>query len=132
MHANTLRKYDKYPVAELKKKAQVVFNKFIRLRDKDLPCISCGSWSTPQAGHYMSAGHHSALRFNEDNTSRQCIKCNNFLSGNLINYRKGLVKKIGLERVEFLETYPKKAYIWDRFSLIEIIEKYKEKIKEFS
>jgi len=45
--------------------AQKVFNSYVRLRDKDLPCISCGKWSNRfDAGHYMSAGNHSYLRFN--------------------------------------------------------------------
>ena len=125
MTSGTIKKYDKYSVAELKKKAQVVFNKWIRERDKEETCISCGSWSSPQCGHYMSQGHHSALRFNEDNCSRQCLRCNNYLHGNLINYRIGLVKKIGEDRVRQLEETPKKAFNWDRFSLVNVIEKYK-------
>lgn len=125
MDAKAIQKYSKYSVPQLLKKCQIVFNRFIRERDKDETCISCGGWASPQAGHYMSAGHHSALRFHEDNVNRQCLRCNNFLHGNLINYRKGLVKKIGEERVKYLEDFPKKAFKWDRFSIIEKIEKYK-------
>lgn len=125
LKVETIKKYDKYSVAELKKKAQIVFNKWIRERDKDLPCISCSTGRVQQAGHYLSQGHHSALRYNEDNTAGQCIRCNLYLSGNLINYRIGLVKRIGEERVLKLEQAPKKAFNWDKFSLIDIIEKYK-------
>ena len=125
MTSETIKKYSKYSVAELKKKAQVVFNKWIRERDKYETCISCGSCSSPQCGHYLSQGHHSSLRYNEYNCNRQCLRCNNFLHGNLINYRIGLIKKIGEDRVRQLEETPKKAYNWDRFSLINIIEKYK-------
>ena len=46
-----------------------------------------------------------------------------FLSGNLINYRMGLVNKIGKENVEWLEQNAKKPYRWDRFTLIDIIIK---------
>lgn len=125
LKAETIKKYDKYSVAELKKKAQVVFNKWIRERDNGWPCISCGVAPVQQAGHYLSQGHHSALRYNEDNTAGQCIRCNLYLSGNLINYRIGLVKRIGEDRVRKLEETPKKAFNWDRFSLIDVIEKYK-------
>ena len=40
------------------KDLQRVFNEFIRLRDADLPCISCGRYHQGQwhAGHYRSVG----------------------------------------------------------------------------
>ena len=130
MDSNTIQRYSKYSLAELKTKAQKVFNAWIRKRDEGLPCISCGSGTPTQACHYLSQGHHSALRYNEDNTHLGCIKCNLFLHGNLINYRKGLVKKIGEARVQSLEDYPKTAHKWNRFDLIIKIEDYKTRLKE--
>ena len=123
MTAKQIQKYNGKTVSELLKIAQKKFNKFIRERDKEKGCISCNG-KVQQAGHYLSQGHHSALRFDENNTNGQCIRCNLYLSGNLINYRQGLIKKIGAEKVEWLESYPKKAHKWDKFSLIEIILKY--------
>ena len=40
------------------KEAQIAFNAFIRIRDIELPCISCGRHHTGQyhAGHYRSVG----------------------------------------------------------------------------
>ena len=127
MDSKTIQKYSKYSVAELKKKAQNVFNAWIRKRDDGLPCISCGSGQPEHAGHYFSAGHNSKLRFDERNVAGQCIRCNYFLHGNQIGYRKGLIKRIGIEAVEQLESEAsvKGAYKWDRYSLIAIIEKYK-------
>jgi hypothetical protein len=90
------------PLPKLQKKAQETFNRFIRERDQNNGCISCGG-QVEQAGHYFSQGHHSALRFNETNTNGQCVRCNCFLHGNLINYRKGLIQKYGIEIVEQLE-----------------------------
>lgn len=89
----------------LKARAQAVFNRYIRARDFGKPCISCGSLSASayHAGHYISVGARPQLRFNEDNCNLQCSKCNTHLSGNLALYRVGLVKKIGSERVEYLE-----------------------------
>ena len=43
------------------------------------------------------------MRFEEDNVNSQCKHCNYFMSGNLLNYRKNLINKIGLERVERLD-----------------------------
>lgn len=110
---------------QLLKKAQDVFNKFIRNRDNHRGCISCGA-EIQHAGHYFSQGHHSALRYNEMNTNGQCLRCNNFLHGNLINYRKGLVKKYGEEKVLMLENSCdlRKAKKWSRLELELIIKMY--------
>jgi len=111
------------------KELQVVFNKWIRLRDKGNTCISCDKVSKKEnAGHYRSVGSSPELRFEPLNVHLQCEYCNTFLHGNLINYRIKLIKKIGLDKVEWLEGYhdPKK------YSLDEIKgykEIYKLKIK---
>jgi Bacteriophage Lambda NinG protein len=68
------------------------------------------------------------LRFNEDNVHAQCKYCNNQLSGNAANYRIGLVKRIGLERVEALECDHKlNHYTKDDLRAIEAT--YKAKLK---
>lgn len=87
------------------KEAQAAFNGFIRARDKDKPCISCGRFHTGSydAGHYRTAGGNPELRFNEDNCHRQCVQCNQHLHGNIVNYRIGLIDRIGIERVEVIE-----------------------------
>lgn len=91
---------------QLAKEAQAAFNKYVRLRDKDLPCISCGRHHQGQyhAGHYRSVGSAPHLRFNLWNVHRQCAPCNTHLSGNLINYRMNLIKKIGQEKVDWIES----------------------------
>ena len=118
--------------SEWLKDAQSVFNKFIRLRDKNEPCISCGKYHKGQyhAGHYRSVGACPELRFCELNVHKQCAPCNDHKSGNIIKYRINLVKKIGVDKVEWLERQdhePKKYTIED---CKEIIKYYKAKIKE--
>jgi len=125
MDAKTIQKYSKYSVPQLLKKSQVVFNAYIRGRDAHLPCISCQKGRVENAGHYLSQGHYSRFRFNEFNTNGQCIRCNKWLSGNLIHYRTHLIEKIGEAEVLKLENAPKVAHKWDRFTLISIILKYK-------
>jgi hypothetical protein len=88
---------------ELAKEAQAAFNKYIRLRDKDKPCISCGSGQY-HAGHYRSVGSAPHLRFNLWNNHKQCAPCNTHLSGNLINYRINLIQRIGQDKVDWLES----------------------------
>ncbi|EMN1549318.1 recombination protein NinG [Enterobacter kobei] len=84
---------------------QRVVNDYIRERDHELPCISCGTLTTVQweAGHFRSRGKASHLRYVEDNINKQCHHCNVQLSGNQQQYRIRLIAKIGTERVEALE-----------------------------
>jgi hypothetical protein len=92
------------------KEAQASVNKYIRLRDYGEPCISCGNspaqkyGGTVDAGHYRSRGAAGHLRFNTFNIHGQCVKCNRYNSGNAVDYRLRLIVKIGIERVERLES----------------------------
>lgn len=108
---------------KLIQKAQKVFNAWIRARDMDKGCISCGSEVT-EAGHYLSAGHNTGLRFNEINVNGQCTRCNCFMHGNLINYRSGLVKRYGEQRVLMLENCARKVKRWTRFELEAVVQQY--------
>lgn len=85
--------------------AQAAVNAYVRERDKDLPCISCGRFHQGQyhAGHYLSRGAHPELALEPLNIHKQCQPCNTHLSGNQINFRKGLIERIGLAEVEWLE-----------------------------
>jgi hypothetical protein len=87
------------------KDTQIAFNAWVRERDAELPCISCGRHHQGKydAGHYRTVGSNPALRFEPLNCHRQCSPCNTQLSGNIVNYRIALVKRIGAEAVEWLE-----------------------------
>lgn len=93
------------PLKHWEDMTQRVVNDYIRERDHELPCISCGTFTTVQweAGHYRSRGKASHLRYVEDNINKQCHHCNVQLSGNQQQYRIHLIAKIGTERVEALE-----------------------------
>lgn len=114
------------------KELQTVFNAFIRERDAARSCVSCGATQVEEwhAGHFI-ATTYQFLRFHEDNCWRQCSKCNTHLRGNPIPYRIELLKRIGKERVEYLENQRHNTL---KLSIPEIKEKisyYKEKVKEF-
>ena len=87
------------------KDLQKVFNRYIRLRDKDKGCISCGKPLVGKydAGHYRTVGACPELRFNEFNTWGQCVFCNQHQHGNIVEYRIRLVERIGQDKVEWLE-----------------------------
>lgn len=109
--------------SEWLKEAQAAVNRYVRARDKDEPCISCGRYHEGQyhAGHYRSVGSSPELRFELLNIHAQCAPCNNHLSGNIIGYRKGLVEKIGAKKVEWLEgPHDHKHYSIEEIKLIKI------------
>lgn len=88
-----------------------MFSRFIRARDTDengyCRCISCGTvrhWKEMDCGHYIAKGSDTALKYNEINNNGQCTSCNVYKSGNLINYRQGLINKYGEKLVKELET----------------------------
>ena len=115
------------------KVAQKEVNKFIRLRDKGLPCIACGAPWKPsfQASHFIPQGRSSFLRFHENNIHSGCIRCNLFVGGgNIHGYRPRLVEKIGEQEVEWLEENQHRIKKWDISELKELIKHYKAKIKE--
>lgn len=111
------------------------FNTFIRLRDRDQPCISCGTTRTDikyDAGHFWTTGGFPNVRFDEDNVHKQCSNnCNFKKSGNINEYRPRLIEKIGIERFEALEFRARNGVL--KLSIPEIKEKigyYRSKIRE--
>lgn len=125
------RKLAVKPLSYFTKQAQTAFNAFIRERDKDKPCISCGRFHEGQyhAGHYRTTGANPEIRFDEDNCHKQCAPCNNHLSGNIENYTPRLIEKIGQERFDRLmgsHELPK----WKREDYERIRDHYRAKLKE--
>lgn len=116
---------------EYLKEAQAAFNSFIRERDRDLPCISCGRHHQGQwhAGHYRTVGANPALRFDPLNVHKQCAPCNNHKSGDIVNYRINLVAKIGAQAVEWLEgPHEPQRYSIDDLKVIKA--KYRALVRE--
>jgi len=113
--------------------AQAWVNRYIRLRDANEPCISCGTTNQNiqyAAGHYRTRKAASHLRFNHDNLHKQCNNyCNQQLSGNIVNYRPALIRKIGIERVEAIEN-DNIIKRWTIEDAKEIIAEHKRLIKE--
>lgn len=124
------------PRSVVLREAQKAFNAFCRERDRleGYRCISSGAvldWSgnNVDAGHYRSVGSAPHLRFDERNCHAQSKHDNRYLSGNAVDYRIGLIARIGLESVEDLEAdqTPRKYSIED---LKAIKAKYIAKRKE--
>ncbi|MBG8796435.1 recombination protein NinG [Salmonella enterica] len=109
-----VRKAEFKTKAQWDKEAQSAFNRYIRIRDEGKECVSCGNplignrnyltGSAIDASHYRSRGAASHLKFNVFNVHSACTRCNRQLSGNAVEYRVRLIARIGLERVERLES----------------------------
>jgi hypothetical protein len=100
------RKVELKPRSKWLQEAQAAVNAYVRLRDSHLPCVSCGqspSQGQRHAGHYRSVGAMPALRYCTWNIHASCAQCNLMKSGAIVDYRIELVKRIGAERVAWLE-----------------------------
>jgi hypothetical protein len=118
-------------VQDYVKMCQIIFNKFIRLRDKGQVCISCQKTPLKEnAGHFFNANNHYNVRFDERNVHLQCEHCNTYLSANLIEYQRNLIHKIGIESYQQLEAEARKTRKFTKEELKEIMAEYKKKIKE--
>lgn len=125
-----------YP--QLVKKAQIAFNGYIRARDFGKPCICCGKpifWGTAStggvcdAGHYRSVGSAPHMRFNEDNVHAQLKFCNKYKDGNAVDYRLGIIQRIGQRRVDIVEA-DQCLRKYSKDGLREIAKQYKQMTKE--
>lgn len=114
--------------------AQQAFNAYVRERDKGRPCICCGepmNWNANQvdAGHYRSVGSAPHLRFDERNVHAQRKQCNRWGAGRAVDYRIGLIARIGVEAVEALEA-DQTVRKWTIDELRAIRDEYRAKLKE--
>ncbi len=93
--------------SEWQKHLERVFNRYIVLRDKDLPCVSCGRTHVEEwhAGHFIAVGNCLPLRFLEINVHKQCSRCNTHLRGNLLPYQDELINRIGEHDVNWLRNF---------------------------
>jgi hypothetical protein len=111
-------------IKSLKNKAIKTFNKWVRERDAQKGCISCGG-GVHNAGHFYHGHLYSALQFNEVNVQGQCVHCNLSKAGNEKGFREGLLRRYGIGRVNMLDSAARHKKQWTAFELEEIIRHYK-------
>lgn len=113
------------------KELQVIFNAYIRERDRGTLCISCdrplkGKYD---AGHFFSVGSYPNLRFHEDNVHGQCVECNQHKHGNLIEYGERLILRIGIKQLDELHAAKNGRLSLTAEEIKELIKVYKQKTK---
>ena len=118
------------------KEVQTVFNAYIRERDKHELCICCNQFLSSgdvggayDCGHYRSVGSAPHLRFDERNAHGQRKQCNRWGAGRAVDYRIGLIRRIGLAQVEKLEA-DQTVKKWGIADLLELKAQYKQKLKD--
>lgn len=113
-----------------KLKADKYFSEYIRKRDKNKPCVTCGAFAQKDCGHFISRRFENT-RYDEMNSHGQCLKCNRFEHGNQFEYSLSIDRMYGKGTAEKLRmkaqqrSAPRTKYDYEI-----IAETYKEKIKK--
>jgi hypothetical protein len=120
---------------QLQKKLDNVCRKIVLIRDsaddETFKCISCGKvemLNKSNVSHYISRRYLST-RWDLHNIHLSCVYCNKYLSGNLIEYRKTLVQKYGLQEVERLEMIYKMSTHYSTFDLEMLLQNFEALLK---
>jgi len=122
---------------KLIEKLDRIFSIYIRLRDAMphsglVKCISCGRihhWTKIQNGHYVGRSAMS-VRFSEENCHSQCVACNVMMHGNMLAYRRAMVKLYGEQKVNEIEVRGHLAKKWHDFELEEMIKYYTARVAQ--
>jgi len=123
---------------QLKDQCWKLFSEYIRRKDADeggtVECYTCGNlmyWKEAHAGHFVGGRTNSVL-FNERIVKPQCPRCNIFLSGNYAYYTLRMLDEVGREQVDGFLALKSQSLKYTKSDILELIEKYKEKLKEIS
>lgn len=142
-NADRLKKRALRKLTECRADAQKAFNAWVRRRDADLPCVSCGETNPPMlpggqwdAGHFLSRGAYPELAFEPLNVWKQCKSCNAG-SGKFAHkartvaqaYEEELLRRIGPEKLAWLKG-PHEPKKYTRADYDEIEATYKAKCRE--
>ena len=92
-------------------------------------CVTCGRkyhYKEMQAGHYRH--NLNVVFFEEFNVHPQCVRCNQYLSGNLGKYATYILDTYGREKLELLNN-THQSHKFSEGDLQVISKTYREKVK---
>ena len=98
-------------ISKLKKELDAVFSKYIRAIYPE-KCYTCGKVSQRknlQCGHFVPRIYLST-RWDERNCRPQCMGCNIYGRGQLLDFEENLTKELGIEVVKELKE--KRNEVW--------------------
>jgi hypothetical protein len=129
-------KEKKLSYSKLDEKLWKVFSEWIRRRYADengiVKCFTCpkqGHWKELQAGHFISR-KHKATKYHEIGVQVQCVSCNIFGQGMQFVFGRNLDLKFGEGTAEKIEQESRMICKRDVIDLKQMIDYYKQKIKE--
>ncbi len=127
-------------LGKLKGEVWDIFSEYIRKRDclKTTGDIDWGKCITCQALHQrgeLDAGHfvpgrHNSILFEETCVHAQCRRCNRFMGGEPLKYRREIVRLYGEGYDIQLEEQAMQTRTYSRTELEELKKSLKQKIKE--
>jgi len=102
-----LKQFNDSDKTVLKKNAQMLTNKYARLKDQlenGYRCCTCGhSEGQMDGGHFLPTSGYSSIRYNTNQIFQQCKRCNRFNGGMPKEYRVFMINRYGIDYVESLE-----------------------------
>lgn len=122
---------------QLKKELDKIFSIYIRMKysnkDGSVNCYTCpkrfDSYKEVQNGHFVPR-QHLATRWSEDNCRPQCVGCNIWGKGKMLDFEEHLKQDLGEKKVEELKQSRHKIVKLYPVDLEKMIEDYKNKVKE--
>jgi hypothetical protein len=133
-----MAKLKKPTISSLKKKLDIIFSKYIRLKDADpsgnVECYTCGvvkQWEKDgmQAGHFMSR-KHTITRWDEQNVKPQCYTCNCHYYGRQYEFGLRLNTEYGEGTSEGLLQKSRQLQKNNIVDLLKLIENFTKKVSE--
>jgi hypothetical protein len=131
MKSKTVKKSKPLSVSKLKQKVWCEVSKYVRQSNADWRgfciCVTCGKqdrWQSLQAGHFIQ-GRRNSVVFDLRHIYPQCVKCNVFMHGNLVNYYPFMIKKHGEKVIEELKELNRQDRQFTVPELGELLAKYK-------
>lgn len=120
----------KKSIKTLQRTLDGVFSQYIRQRNAGseglTACVTCGKvlhWTLGHAGHFIKR-QHLAVRYDPRNAHFQCVQCNTYRGGNLIEYTLYMQKRYGVKVVEELMRLKNTTVKYTRSDFEELIEKF--------
>lgn len=129
-------------ISKAKEETWKVFSRYIRMRDclrttgtlefgKCITCTAQISIKEADAGHFVP-GRRNSILFDETCVHLQCRRCNRFLNGEPLKYRRAIIALYGEGKDIELEDRALAERKYSMIELYELKEYYQERIKELS
>lgn len=115
--------------AQLKKELDRLFSLYIRAKYPKI-CYTCGKQGvTLQNGHFIPR-NILITRWEEKNCRPQCVGCNLFGNGKILDFQDHLIKELGQEEVDKLKASRFQIFKVDTVWYIDRIAFYRCKVEE--